>query len=530
MIKYYWTVLFLFILCGAANGQASKWINIVEVGGVADGKSILTQALNTALKKIDQQGGGTIYFPPGEYLTGPIHLKSNTTLFLEAGAVLRFSDNFDDYLPYVEMRWEGTVMKSFSPLIYAFDAANITITGRGTIDGQGSKWWAETLRNVDEIRKTGSVLRENKWQKMWVRENAGLKVAENYAGTIRRKFFRPPFIQTYRCSNVRIEGITILNSPFWTVNPEFCDNVTVSGVTIKNPESPNTDGINPESCKNVHISDCHISVGDDCITLKSGRDEDGRRYNVPSENITITNCTMLNGHGGVVIGSEMSGGVKNVVISNCIFDGTDRGIRIKTTRGRGGAVENIRISNIMMKDIKLEAIVLNMFYGNSEQGPVSVETPCLRNIHLSDITGVNINKACKIDGLPEMPVSEVTFSNINMEALSGFEINGASQIQLHDISVTASSGSMLAINGVSNLIIDNVRGTKPQKDTPVIKLLDVQDVFINSCFPVPGTEIFLFADGVKSRDILLQNNQLKNVAKIVSYGKEILPSAVTVHP
>lgn len=529
MLKNIWIVSCLTFLCGIASGQPPGWINIVGEGGAPDGKTIISEAIIKANKKIEKQGGGTIYFPPGEYLTGPILLKSNTTLLIDAGAVLRFSDNFDDYLPYVEMRWEGTVMKSFSPLIYAFHAVNITITGRGTIDGQGAKWWAETLRNVDEIRKTGNVLQENKWQKMWVKENTGLNVAENYAGTIRRKFFRPPFIQTYRCSNVRVEGITIINSPFWTVNPEFCENVTVKGVTIMNPESPNTDGINPESCRNVHISDCHITVGDDCITLKSGRDKDGRKYNIPCENITITNCTMLNGHGGVVIGSEMSGGIKNVVISNCVFDGTDRGIRVKTTRGRGGTVENIRISNIMMRDIKGEAIVLNMFYGNSEQGPVSIETPCLRNIHFANITGVNINKACKIDGLPEMPVSEVTFSNINMEALSGFEINGASQIQLHDITVTASSGSLLAINDVNNLIIDNVRGTKPQKETPLIKLFNVQDVFIYSCFPVPGTEIFLFADGLKSQDILLQNNQLQNAAKIVSYGKEIILSAITVH-
>jgi hypothetical protein len=239
---------------------------------------------------------------------------------------------------------------------------------------------------------------------------------------------------------------------------------------------------------------------------------------------------MLNGHGGVVIGSEMSGGVKNVVISNCVFDGTDRGIRIKTTRGRGGAVENIRISNIMMKDIKVEAIVLNMFYGNTVQGPVTVETPCLRNIHFSDITGVNINKACKIDGLPEMPVSEVTYSNINMEALSGFEINGASHVQLHDINVTASGASAFILKEVNDLIIDNVSGTKPQKEIPMISLYNVKDAFIYSCFPVPGTELFLFADGAKSQNILLQNNQFKDVARILSYGTEILPSAIKIYP
>jgi polygalacturonase len=528
MIKLYLIAIFLSIFCETVTSQASKWINIVEVGGVADGKSILTNAMKDALKRIDQQGGGTIYFPPGEYLSGPIHMKSNTTLYIDAGAVLRFSDNFDDYLPYVEMRWEGTVMKSFSPLIYANKAENITITGRGTIDGQGAKWWAETLRNVDEIRKTGNVLCENKWQKMWVNENVGLQVAENYSGTIKRKFFRPPFIQTFQCSNVRIEGITIRNSPFWTVNPEFCDNVTVSGVTIRNPESPNTDGINPESCKNVHISDCHISVGDDCITLKSGRDEDGRKYNVPCENITITNCTMLNGHGGVVIGSEMSGGVKNVVITNCIFDGTDRGIRLKTTRGRGGVVENIRVSNILMKDIKVEAIVLNMFYGESIEGPVSVETPCFRNIHLANITGVNINKACKVDGLPEMPVSEISFSNINMEAQTGFEINGLSNIQLNDISVAVQKGPVVFASNVKGLIMNNIRSPKAIVNSPVIEIFNTREVYIQACYPAGGTDLFLRVNGLKSGRIVLQGNCMDNVKQEISYGVEFDKSLLSV--
>ena len=177
--------------------------------------------------------------------------------------------------------------------------------------------------------------------------------------------------------------MTFQNSPFWTINPEFCDNVTISGITIFNPHSPNTDGINPSSCKNVHISNCHISVGDDCITIKSGRDEDGRKYGRPTENVTITNCTMLSGHGGVVIGSEMSGGIKKITISNCVFDGTDRGIRIKSARGRGGIVEDIRVDNVVMNTIKEEAFIMDLFYDKSNAvEPVSERTPIFRNIHI----------------------------------------------------------------------------------------------------------------------------------------------------
>lgn len=529
MLKKIAVIICLLILSGFANAQSENWINVVKIGAPNDGKTLVTDIIQSAIEQASIKGG-TIYFPAGEYLTGPIVLKSNITLFIDAGTILRFSDNFDNYLPFVEMRWEGTVMRSFCPLIYANNAQNITITGSGTIDGQGNKWWAETFKNMNEIKDKGQIVNKNKLQELWDKENIGLEVSKNYTRTIKRKFFRPPFIQTYRCSNVRIEGITIINSPFWTVNPEFCDNVTIKGLTILNPDSPNTDGINPESCRNVHISDCHISVSDDCITLKSGRDKDGRKYNVPCENITITNCTMLDGHGGVVIGSEMSGGVKNVVISNCVFDGTERGIRIKTMRGRGGVVENIRVNNIIMRDIKTEAIVMDMYYGNTMEGPVSEETPCFRNIHLANITGVNINKACKIDGLSEMPVTDVTFSNINMEALTGFEINSASRIGLHDITITVANGLAIAVSEVNDLIVDNVRTIKPAKGVPVIKLFDVQDVFVHSCFPVSGTDLFLFADGVKSRNIQLQNNDLNNVSQVVNFGTDISQTAVSIIP
>lgn len=240
-------------------------------------------------------------------------MKSNITLYVESGAVLRFSDRFEDYLPFVKIRWEGTVMNTLSPLIYAHDAENLTITGRGTLDGNGFKWWSWEKETRELIKKNGGKLPAlNKLQRMWEEANEDLEISDYYKPSLERRMFRPPFIQFYECNNVLIENVKIVNSPFWTINPAFCDNVTVHGVTIynpsKDPKGPNTDGINPSSCRNVRISDCFISVGDDCITIKSGRDADGRKYGKACENITITNCVMLSGHGGVVIGSEMSGG------------------------------------------------------------------------------------------------------------------------------------------------------------------------------------------------------------------------------
>ncbi|MDR3651825.1 MAG: glycoside hydrolase family 28 protein [Paludibacter sp.] len=392
-------------------------IDMLQAGANPDGKKLNTILINNTINKLNANGGGTLFFPAGKYLTGAIKLKSNITIELEAGATLLFSDNFDDYLPFVEMRHEGIMMKSFSPLIYAVDAENITIKGEGKIDGQGKKWWDEFFRVAADADKNGKH-DINKYQPMWDKANdvkaLYAETNQDYVSSMQRRFFRPPFIQPMRCKNVRIEGITIVNSPFWTVNPEFCENVTVDGVTIINPLSPNTDGIDPESCRYVHISNCHISVGDDCITLKSGRDLQARKLNTPDENITITNCTMLAGHGGVVIGSEMSGGVKKVVISNCVFDGTDRGIRIKSTRGRGGMVEDIQADNIVMRNIKEEAIVLDLNYSKMPAEPLSERTPIFRNININNVTASNVLIPIRINGLEESPITNVTLTNVNI--------------------------------------------------------------------------------------------------------------------
>ena len=413
-------------------------IDMQTAGANPSGTKLNTVLINQTIEKLNANGGGTLFFPAGKYLTGAIKLKSNITIEIEAGATLLFSDNFDDYLPFVEMRHEGIMMKSFSPLIYATDAENITIKGEGKIDGQGKKWWDEFYRVIVDLKDNGK--RDiNKYQSMWDKANdvktLYAETNEDYISSMQRRFFRPPFIQPIRCKNFRIEGITIVNSPFWTINPEFCENVTIDRVTINNPLSPNTDGINPESCRYVHISNCHISVGDDCITLKSGRDLQARKLNAPNENITITNCTMLAGHGGVVIGSEMSGGVKKVVISNCVFDGTDRGIRIKSTRGRGGVVEDIQVSNIVMKNIKEEAIILDMLYTKMPVEPVSDRTPIFRNINISNVAGSDVLIPIKIRGLEESPISNITFTNINIDGKQKCIFENCKNIKMTDVFV-----------------------------------------------------------------------------------------------
>ena len=517
-------IIILCFITGLNSAFAQDgWINILNEGGNNKGK-LCTTAIQKAIEKASKNGGGTIFFPAGEYLTGPIVLKSNITIHLDSGALLKFSDNFDHYLPFVEMRYEGIVMQTFSPLFYAKNVENITIKGGGIIDGQGKAWWEEVYR----IESAKEPLPLTKWQKMWVEKNPNIQYEAYYKRTIDKKFFRPAFFQAFECKNILIEGVTFKNSPFWTVNPVFCDNVTINGITINNPYSPNTDGINPSSCTNVHISNSHISVGDDCITIKSGRDADGRKYNRPTENVTITNCTMLSGHGGVVIGSEMSGSIRKITISNCVFDGTDRGIRMKAARGRGGVVEEIRVDNIVMKNIKKEAIVLDLFYDKgTKEEPVSERTPIFRNIHMSNITGSEINQAGVVWGITEMPVQNVTFSNINMEAKEGFTVAVTDGIEFHDVKINTTIGSSFKISDTKNLILDNVGSNSPLKDKAVIELENVSNAMISNNFPFNSTPIFIAADGKDTKNIFLKNNVFNNVSTVVKKGAALDKKAIT---
>lgn len=360
-------------------------INIKDYGAIADGKTLATAAIAQAIEYANRQGGGTVLVPAGDYLTGSIELKSNINLYIDSGAKLIFVNDKEAY-PMVTSRWEGATRPVHAACIYGEDLENISVTGRGTLDGQGEFWW--------NIRKTD------------------------------RQYPRPKLISFERCNNVLIDGISLMDSPFWTINPICCDNVTINNVSILNPaNSPNTDGINPESCNNVHISNCHIDVGDDCIAIKAGTEDADKM--IPCTNITITNCTMVHGHGGVVIGSEMSGGVRNVTISNCVFEGTDRGIRLKTRRGRGGYVEDIRVNNVIMRDV-ISPFIMNLYYFCGPRGkekyvwdknpyPITDETPSFRRVHFSNITATDVRASAGfIYGLPEMLIEDVSFDNVQI--------------------------------------------------------------------------------------------------------------------
>ncbi len=519
-------VLFGILICFFSYSRAER-LNIKDVGGKSDGKTSNTKIIKDAVDRLSAGGGGTLFFPAGTYLTGPIVLKSNITVDIEAGATILFSDDFSEYVPFVEMRYEGVVMKSFSPMFYACEQENITIKGEGKIDGNGKRWWYAVF-TIEGAHKDEVFRKEiEEYRLLWEKENPGFTIEEqsDWKRTLNKRFFRAPLMQPYKCKNFRVEGVTIVNSPFWTINPEFCENVQVHGITINNPDAPNTDGINPSSCKNVIISDCRITVGDDCITIKSGRDLQGRQYATPCENITITNCVMLAGHGGVVIGSEMSGDVRKVTISNCVFDGTDRGIRLKSTRGRGGIVEEIRVNNIVMKNIQKEAITFNLFYSNVPAEPFSERTPVFRNIHIANLTGSEVNTACTVLGIEEAPISDITFSNINIDAKSGFQLNKTRNVTFDNVCVNTELGAAFKISESQNIYINNIRTTKPLSDKSLIEATDVKEVFISGCFPEKGSKSFLTLDGSKTDVIILMNNYLKRLPLPVEKSKGLNPNA-----
>jgi hypothetical protein len=366
--------------------------NVIDYGAVGNGTTICTDAFKNAISACHDSGGGRVIVPEGTFLTGAIHLKSNVNLYLSNNALIKFNTNPSDYLPVVYTRFEGTECYNYSPLIYAFEQENIGITGPGTLDGQASNeyWWLWTQSAGSDV----TALRNQAEQ--------GVPVEQRIYGE--GHYLRPPMIQPYRCTNILIDSITVLNSPFWHIHPVLCTNVSVTNVTITG-HGPNNDGCNPESSKYVLIRNCSFDTGDDCIAIKSGRNADGRRIDVPSENIVIQNCTMKDGHGGVVIGSEISGSARNIFAEDCHMDSPNlnRALRIKTNSMRGGVIEDIYLRNITVGQVSDAAIRVEFYYG---EGDVGDFTPVVRNIEVRNMTCQNTNYALRLDGYARSPVSD----------------------------------------------------------------------------------------------------------------------------
>lgn len=492
--------------------------NVVEYGAVGDGKSNDTEPIRRAVESCVKQGGGIIYFPSGKYLTGAIILGSNVTLEICSGATILGSEDPNDYLLVKEETINGSKL-TITGLIHAEDAENIAIVGRGTIDGQGRRWW--------ELHWKGQL-----------------------------SHGRPKLIDLKRCTNVTIRDLTLKNSPFWTVHPFMCNDVTIENLRIINPpNSPNTDGINPDSCRNVRISNCYIDVGDDCIAIKAGTELEPYRADKPSENISITNCIMIHGHGGVVMGSETSGSIRNVVVSNCIFNNTDRGVRIKTRRGRGGTVENVRVNNVLMNKVFCPFVV-NMFYAtqlplDNSPLPITGGTPSVRKIYLSNITAQECSAAAGfLYGLPEMPIEDIVLSNVIISMGKDPTFQGAQPAMIRGLPKMICSGfycrnvrglefNNVKIIGVENdatLKLEFSEGVKIEGVSiktaaysyPAIELRDVKHAIIRGCSLYSEVESFVRIGGANSKDIVVGENQTALSKRMIDLSGEVDRNSIKV--
>ncbi|HAN43889.1 MAG TPA: glycoside hydrolase [Ruminococcaceae bacterium] len=441
---------------------------ITEYGAVGDGLTLNTVAINTAINTCNANGGGRVVIPAGVWLTGPIKLQNNVNLYTEQGALVIFSDNFDEY-GSVNTYYEGyPTMRCGSP-ISAVNAYNIAITGKGIFDGNGQAWrpvkrWKMTQPQWDKLIKSGGYVtgagNDSVW---WPSHNAAEgngynntvsgKVSDPKKFLIYRDFFRPVMVSFVNCNTILLDGVTFQNSPAWCVHPFKCENITIRNCNIRNPwYAQNGDGLDLECCRFVSIENCTFDVGDDAICMKSGKNAEGRKLASPTEFVSIKNCTVYHGHGGFTIGSEMSSGVRNVKISNCTFVGTDIGIRMKSCIGRGGTVENIYISNINMCAIAEDAVSLIMSYSSaidsgSRFAQYSIDdVPRFMNIYLKDIVCSGAVRAINISGLEQTPcvINNIFFDDCSFKAESGISNNFASNVSLNNVDICTNKNKLQA--------------------------------------------------------------------------------------
>ncbi|PAP80890.1 glycoside hydrolase [Rubrivirga sp. SAORIC476] len=405
-------------------------------GAVEGGEVVATDAFRGAVEAVHAAGGGRVVVPPGIWLTGPIHLLSNVELHVSEGATLRFVTDPEAYLPAVYTRWEGVELMNYSPLIYAVDQENVAVTGGGTLDGQaeGEAWWTWKGPWKDNRHgwTEGMPQQREARDRLFAQAEAGVPVEERVYGT--GDYLRPSFVEFLRCRNVLIEGVTVVRSPMWLLHPTLCTNVTVRGVTA-NSHGPNNDGCNPESCTDVLIEGCTFDTGDDCIALKSGRNADGRRLAAPIQNVVVRDCTMRDGHGGVVIGSEMSGGARDVFAERCQMDSPnlERVLRIKTNSIRGGVVEGVYMRDVTAGQVADAIVRINFLY---EEGDAGDFPPTVRDIDVRRVTSQRSEYALYLIGYPHAPIRDVHLADCRFAGVEqGSVIEHVEGLTFDDVTV-----------------------------------------------------------------------------------------------
>ena len=474
-------------------------VSVLETGGVGDGIALNTKAFASAIDKLASKGGGKLLVPAGVWFTGPIVLKSNINLHLEKGALILFSGDFNLY-PIVNTSFEGLDTKRCQSPISGRNLVNIAITGQGSINGSGEAWRPLKRSKVTEtywkkVVKSGGVLKNPDY---WFPTAGSLKgeslsdmnvpkgISTDAEWLQVKDFLRPVMVSLIECKNVLLQEVLFENSPSWNIHPLMCENLIVDNVLVRNPAyAQNGDGIDVESCKNTLIINSTFDVGDDAICIKSGKDVDGRRRARPTENLIVDNCKVFQGHGGFVVGSEMSGGVRNVSVRNCQFLGTDVGLRFKSNRGRGGVVENIYISDIYMFNIVTDSFLFDLYYGgksaseSAEDGdenptetllpPVTEETPVFKNIYVKNIVSRNANRAMYFNGLPEMNITNINVENAFISAKSGAVLSESTGINFKNIHILPQAGPALLLKDVKNFDLSDFYSPSTNAETVKIE-------------------------------------------------------------
>ena len=455
-------------------------VNLADFGS-GDGHTLNTAAFEKAFAALANQGGGKLIVPPGIWLTGPIHLRSSTELHLERGALIQFSRDYTLYpLVVIDMKGEKQV-DSTSP-ISGQNLENVAITGDGIIDGGGDAWrplkkskvsdsdWKILVQSSGVLDGSG----ETWWPSAAAMNGPSLVQEKRRSGSLNpedyepaHEYLRPKMVRLIGCKKVLLQGVTFQNPPNWTLNPALCEDVSILNVQVRNSSAAqNSDALDLESCRHALIRGCTFDAGDDGICLKSGLDASGRRIGVPTEDVLVEGCTVYHAHGGFTIGSEMSGGVRNIRVDNCTFMGTDVGLRFKSTRGRGGVVEKIHVSNIRMGNITGDAINFNMYYGGKapldetsgdapgDPPPVTEGTPQFRDIHIENVTCFGAQNAIVLEGLPEMPIRDITLKNVTISARRGVSVTDAENISFDTVRVAYQTGVALRVSRVKHSNLD----------------------------------------------------------------------------
>lgn len=445
-----------------------RQVMLTDFGAKGDGSALCTEAFGQAMKALDKMGGGRLIVPAGIWLTGPIQFENHCELHVENGALVLFTADFDAY-PMVDAIYEGKKStRKMSPL-WAYEKHDVAITGKGSFDGQGQYWRPSkkskfTSNQWKELTSGDGIEMKNIWYPNAKNDSEAGKEGKP---DMRRVTQRPVLLEFTRCQRVLLQDATFSNSPAWNVHPLMCEDITLERVNIRNPwYAQNGDGLDLESANRALIKDCTFDVGDDAICIKSGKDAEGRSWRKPCQNVIIEGCTVLHGHGGFVIGSEMSSGARNIWVHNCLFNGTDTGLRMKSTRGRGGVVENIYIDHINMVDIATDAFTFDLYYANKPAvgasdkdssakdvvPAVTEETPSFRNLYISDVVCQGANRAIYFNGLPEMPLSNLEMRNSLFVSKIGAEMHYAKDIKFENVVIRNSEGPRINADKTVQLV------------------------------------------------------------------------------